>query len=96
MRKAIIDVDAVERLAEKQAGLLYELQDAMKLLWGRLSDNKQLEGADIAMLRDIKDSLDVLKKSNICLGRLAGVSGKRLAEIHGLSEGRISQILKGK
>lgn len=53
-----------------------------------------LDQTDIDTLDVIEKTLKKLRLLNILLGHLGGLSNKKLAEIHGLSAARISQILK--
>lgn len=48
---------------------------------------------DIETLEKISTTLKDLRLLNILVGKLGGLSNKKLAEIHGVTPGRISQII---
>lgn len=50
--------------------------------------------SDIRTVEVIEKTLKQLRLLNILLGHLGGLTNKKLAEIHGLSPSRISQIIK--
>jgi len=54
----------------------------------------RLDQSDIRTLEVIEKTLKQLRLLNILLGHLGGLTNKKLAEIHGLSPSRISQIIK--
>lgn len=53
----------------------------------------KFDQADIEILEKISATLKDLRVLNILVGKLGGLSNKKLAEIHGVTPSRISQII---
>lgn len=53
----------------------------------------KFDQADIEILEKISATLKDLRILNILVGKLGGLSNKKLAEIHGVTPSRISQII---
>lgn len=53
----------------------------------------KFDQGDIEILEKISATLKDLRVLNILVGKLGGLSNKKLAEIHGVTPSRISQII---
>lgn len=58
-----------------------------------LQTKGKFDQADIEILEKISATLKDLRVLNILVGKLGGLSNKKLAEIHGVTPSRISQII---
>lgn len=82
------------QLTGKSIQQLKELSSITDRIGIALAVKGKLEQNDIDTLDVIDKTLKQLRLLNILLGHLGGLSNKKLAEIHGLSASRVSQILK--
>ncbi len=58
-----------------------------------LQTKGKFDQGDIEILEKISATLKDLRLLNILVGKLGGLSNKKLAEIHGVTPSRISQII---
>lgn len=82
------------RLTADSIRQLKELSSITDRVGLALAAKGTLDQHDLDTLDIVDSTLKQLRLLNILLGHLGGLSNKKLAEIHGLSASRISQILK--
>ena len=72
---------------------LAELKTVTERAGVALQTKGKFDQDDIEMLEKISATLKDLRLLNILVGKLGGLSNKKLAEIHGVTPSRISQII---
>lgn len=72
---------------------LAELKTVTERAGIALQTKGKFDQDDIEILEKISATLKDLRLLNILVGKLGGLSNKKLAEIHGVTPSRISQII---
>lgn len=80
---------------ERFAKIIADYKECANNLEACLKENGVFTIDEVDELNDLAKTIKVLRNLNIVLGVKAGISRARLAQMHDISESRISQIVNG-